>query len=61
MAGKRYTAKFTETKKWCNSCQRMLPHDAFSRNSTTTTGLMGYCKECNDYYRAHGRFPHVGR
>lgn len=35
----------TETKR-CPRCERDLPHDCFSRDARTKSGLRCYCREC---------------
>ena len=36
-----YTGEFTPTHKWCNHCKAMLPHEMFSRNVASHSGLQG--------------------
>jgi hypothetical protein len=33
--------------KWCPACERELPHDAFSKDRSTKSGLRAYCRECS--------------
>ena len=41
--GQRYTEKCTATHKYCPDCGEMRPHSEFSKNSTQSGGLQGYC------------------
>ena len=47
-------------EKRCSKCKKVLSRDNFRRNSTTSTGLDEYCKDCrNEYYKQYSRRPEV--
>lgn len=35
-----------EETKLCPRCERILPLDSFSKNSSRPDGLQAYCKDC---------------
>ena len=47
-------------EKRCGKCKRVLSRDNFRKNSTTSTGLDEYCRDCrNKYYREYSSRPGV--
>jgi hypothetical protein len=40
--------KFTDTEKWCSTCQQWLPLSEFGKNKTTASGLQDRCKTCSN-------------
>ena len=38
---------FPDTPRWCNRCERLLPREAFNRDTTNKDGLNSHCRDCN--------------
>jgi hypothetical protein len=53
--------KFDETSKWCNSCERQLPLDAFALSAARPSGRQSYCRGCQTEATRRYRAAHPER
>ena len=42
----------SETMKWCQGCEYMLPRERFSKDRSKADGVQTRCKDCKAAYRA---------
>jgi hypothetical protein len=45
-ASNRRRVKFDRTTKFCPGCSQSLPHESFTKNKATASGLSAYCRSC---------------